>query len=185
MRDLLLSPYKRAVMNNVDRAYFVECLIAVALGKQWQLTSQNNWDWAAWDIESDDGVRLEVKQAAARQSWDGKAQTRKRNPRFDIAPRTGYWPRDGGQWVPADKNRRVAQIYVFAWHGENKAKLCDQRNTEQWLFYVVREEHLPPGQKSIGLTALQELVAPCRIGELRNTVADAAKGLSGDHADFT
>ena len=78
-----------------------------------------------------------------------EVQSRTRSPRFDIAPRTGDWTRDGSHWV--DRPGRAAQIYVFAWHGESRAELCDQSNAEQWLFYVVREECLPVGQKSIAL----------------------------------
>ena len=90
IRDLLLGPYDKPVMNNTHRAHFVECLIALALGDQWQLTWQQGWDWAARDLESKAGVRLEVKQAAARQTWDRDDPARKRRPRFDIAPRSGY-----------------------------------------------------------------------------------------------
>ena len=169
IRDLLLGPYDKSVMNNTHRAHFVECLIALALGEQWQLTWQQGWDWAAWDLESKSRVRLEVKQAAARQSWD-PAETPRRVPRFDIAPRDGYWTGEGSQWK--DLPGRHADIYVFAWHGEPNAELCDQRNTDQWLFYVVPEKDLPDNQKSLGLTALDKLVAPCRIDELERAVID-------------
>ena len=70
---------------------------------------------------------------------------------------------------------RAAQIYVFAWHAESRVELCNQSNAEQWLFYVVREECLPAGQKSIGLKALEEHVAPCRLEELQTAVADATR----------
>lgn len=60
---------------------------------------------------------------------------------------------------------------MFAWHGEPNAELCDQRNAEQWIFYVVPEKDLPGDQKSIQLTALEKLVAPCRIGELKRVVS--------------
>ena len=169
IRDLLLGPYDKAIMNNTHRAHFVECLIALALGDQWQLTWQQGWDWAAWDLESQSGVRLEVKQAAARQSWD-PPETPQRHPRFDIAPRNGYWTADGSQWK--DLRARHADIYVFAWHGESRAELCDQTNAEQWLFYVLPENTLPGNQKSIGLAALDKLAAPRRIGELKSAVIE-------------
>ena len=125
-RKLLLGPYDKRVINNTHRAHFVECLIALALGQKWQLTWQQCWDWAAWDLENQSGVRLEVKQAAARQSWDRPPGPPQRIPRFDIAPREGYWPRDGREWKRCPG--RHADIYVFAWHGEAEAELCDQRN---------------------------------------------------------
>ena len=171
IRDLLLGPYDKPVMNNTHRAHFVECLIALALGEQWQLTWQHDWDWAAWDLENQSGVRLEVKQAAARQSWDRPPGPPPRIPRFDIAPREGYWPRDGSEWKRCPG--RHADIYVFAWHGEAEPGLCDQRKAKQWVFYVVREQDLPRDQKSIGLAALQKLVAPCRTGQLKKAVIAA------------
>ena len=167
IRDLVLGPYDKPIMNNTHRAHFAECLIALALGEQWQLTWQQGWDWAAWDLESKAGVRLEVKQAAARQSWD-PPETPQRIPRFDIAPRDGYWTGEGSQWK--DLPGRPADIYVFAWHGEPNAELCDQRNAEQWIFFVVPERDLPRNQRSIGLTPLEKRVAPCRIGELKRAV---------------
>ena len=169
IRHLLLGPYEKPIMNNVHRANFVECLIALALGDQWQLTWQQGWDWAAWDLESQSGVRLEVKQAAARQSWD-PPETPQRIPRFDIAPRDGYWTREGSQWK--DLPGRHADIYVFAWHRQSRAEFCDQRNAEQWLFYVVPEKDLPDDQKSIGLTALEKLAAPHGISEWESAVID-------------
>lgn len=169
IRDLLLGPYDKPIMNNTHRAHFVECLIALALGDQWQLTWQQGWDWAAWDLESESGVRLEVKQAAARQSWD-PPETPQRIPRFDIAPRDGYWTGEGSEWK--DLPGRHADIYVFAWHGESRVELCDQRDAEKWLFYVVPEKDLPGNQKSIGLTALDKMAASHRIAELEGTVID-------------
>ena len=46
---------------------------------------------------------LEVKQAAARQSWDGKSLPLRRNA-FDIAPRKGYWTRQN-EWVTSPGRR--------------------------------------------------------------------------------
>ncbi len=37
----------------------------VDLGDEWKLVSAN---WSGWDIESRDGIRVEVKQSAARQA---------------------------------------------------------------------------------------------------------------------
>ena len=172
IRKLLLGPYDKKVMNNTHRADFAECLIKLALGEQWQLTWQQGWDWAPWDLESKSRVRLEVKQAAARQSWDlARAKAPPRAPRFDIAPRSGFFPPDGGKFK--DHPGRHADIYVFAWHGEADTESCDQRSAEQWIFYVVPERALPENQKSIGLTALKKLAEPRRFGELERAVSRA------------
>ena len=166
--DMLLDRYDRRIMNNVQRGDYVECMIACALGADWRLTSEAGWDWAAWDIEhTASGARLEIKQSAARQTWDGESVRRRRNPSFDIGPRKGYWPKDGGPWV-TDPGR-PADVYVFAWHGEVDER-ADHRDAAQWRFFVVAERCLPTGQKSIGLSRLEKIAVPCSVMELGRTV---------------
>ena len=95
--DMFMRRYDTPVMNNVYRADYVECLVVFTLGTDWELTWMLGWDWAAWDCQRTSGARLEVKHAAARQSWDCETPARRRAPRFDIAPRTGYWTQDGSR----------------------------------------------------------------------------------------
>ena len=168
---MLMRRYDTSVMNNVYRADYVECLVAFTLGTDWWLTWTHGWDWAAWDIQHTSGARLEVKQAAARQSWDHKTPARRRVPRFDIAPRTGYWTQDGSRWV--DSPGRMADLYVFAWHGESRDGYADHRDINQWEFFVVAEQDLPKNQKHIGLTGLKAIVSPCRFANLKREVENA------------
>ena len=157
MSAKLSERYDRPIMNNVSRGDYVECMIVTTLGPDWRLTWADEWDWAAWDCEhAPSGTRLEVKQAAARQSWDGEPLPPRRNASFDIAPRTGRWTREN-EWV--DSPGRQAHLYVFAWHGRSDER-ADQRDPEQWRFFVVAESDLPRNQKSIGLARLKELVTP-------------------------
>ncbi len=86
--DTLMSRYDTRVMNNVYRSDYVECLVTFTLGTEWWLTWMRGWDWAPWDCQHTSGARLEVKQVAARQSWDRERLAPRRSPRFDIATRT-------------------------------------------------------------------------------------------------
>ena len=168
---MLMQRYDTRVMNNVYRADYVECLVAFTLGTDWWLTWTRGWDWAAWDCQHTSGARLEVKQSAARQSWDRETPAPRRAPRFDIAHRTGYWTEDGSRWV--NSPGRPADLYVFAWHGERRDKYADHRDTNQWLFFVVAEQNLPKNRKHIGLTGLKAIVSPCRIADLKRAVENA------------
>ena len=169
--EMLIGRYDRCIMNNVQRGDYVECMIASALGADWRLTSEEGWDWAAWDSEhTASEARLEIKQSAARQSWDSESDRPRRNPSFDIRPRRGYWPKDGGPWV-TDPGRR-ADVYVFAWHGEADEQ-ADHRDATQWRFFVVAERFLPTGQKSVGLSRLERIADPCSVGELAQAVEKA------------
>lgn len=171
IQSTLMSRYDTPVMNNVYRADYVECLIVFMLGTEWSLTWSLGWDWTLWDCQHSSGARLEVKHSVARQSWDHETIARSRSPRFDIAPRSGYWTQDGSRWV--DSPGRPADLYVFAWHDERRDGYADHRNTNQWVFFVVAEQDLPKNLNHIGLTGLKAIVAPCRIADLKATVENA------------
>ena len=110
---------------------------------------------------------MEVKQSAALQPWhDGKGVST--SPRFDIAPRKGYWTLDGS-WI--DRPGRPADIYVFGWHPERDPSVADQRAPEQWRFLVVPAARLPAAQKSIGLAGLDRLVGATGHESLASAVA--------------
>ena len=146
-------------------------LVALALGKDWWLPWTRGWDWSPWDCEHSSGARVEIKQAAARQSWDRDALAPPRTPRFDIAPRTGYWLSHGNQWI--DRQGRPANVYVFAWHGERERETADYRNAGQWRFLVVSERDLPADRKTITLKKLEPLVPSFGIDSLREAVGNA------------
>jgi hypothetical protein len=128
------------LISNIYRGLVAEIIVGAALGSDWRMCSG---DWRGWDFEHPSGLRLEVKQSAARQTWTGarKATT----PIFDIRTRTGYF--EGADWV-ADP-RRFAHIYVFA-HHPIMDEGVDHRDPTQWRFHVVTADRLPAG-KTISL----------------------------------
>ena len=167
---MLMLRYDGPIMNNVCRGDYVECMVGSALGNDWRQTWMDGWDWAAWDCEhTPSGARLEIKQAAARQTWDEGPAPRRRSPAFDIASRSGFWTR-GGVWL--DSPGRQADIYVFAWHGRDDDH-ADHTDPGQWLFFAVAERDLPKSQKSIGLGRLKATAAPCGVPDLRVAVEAA------------
>ena len=64
----VFARYSRRVMNNIQRADYVECLVAALLGTEWTLPWATGYDWAPWDLEHVSVANIEVRQAAARQS---------------------------------------------------------------------------------------------------------------------
>ena len=125
--------------------------------------------WEAWHFENEAGVRLNLKHSAAVQSW-GNGETQS-SPRFGIAPGKAYWDEKEERCV--EHAGRLADIYLFAWHGET-GETADQGDPTSWEFYVVPERDLPE-QKSIALTALPGLTAPCGIERLAAAVDAISK----------
>jgi hypothetical protein len=160
------------IMGNQHRPHFVERLVTTALGEGFSLRSA---DWAGWDIDHESGVRIEVKQSAARQPWtdrEGLAGVCT-DGAFDIRARTGYW--DGGsKWI--EKHGRHAHLYIFAWH-PIEDKDADHRRADQWRFFVVPESELP-AQKTIGRRKLESRFPSVGYSELRGATVAAIDKLA-------
>lgn len=161
--------FGRPLVQNSFRGELVEEMVAMALEPEWQLCGG---DWASCDlIRPADGLRIQVKQSAARQSWhqDGAPHPR---PTFSIAHKTGRW--EGARWV--EERSRNAELFIFAWHPVDGDR-ADHREPAQWLFYVMAEPNLPD-RASLSLTTLSKLTRPVGIGELaERTRAVAVKPL--------
>ena len=180
---LIEDNFDQPLIDNTWRGAYVEYLVEHALRSSdpaWIVT--DNWD--AWDLEQrETGARIEVKNAAAAQTWTAQSSpVRHARPSFDIAPRTGRYV--GSEWLELNLPRRFADLYVFAWHPVADLDEADHRDPEQWQFYVVREIDLPD-QKTISLNPLRALAAPVDYGQLSGAVLGCLDALSlkADAAD--
>ena len=173
MRRVAEHVYDRPLINNVERADYVECLVELIMQSadpRWRLTES----WDPWDVEHPDGARIEVKQSSALQSWSRPSPTNT-NPRFDISISEWYWvgcDQDDYHSVPTE-GRRLADVYVFAWHEGSDRELVDHRDASQWEFFVVPESELPPSQRSISLNPLRRRTRPCSYRSLAQRVTSA------------
>ena len=168
VRELANAFYGRPLINNVERGHYVECMVRLALNERWHLTNELR-GWAPWDIERDDGARLEVKQSAALQPWStGEGAPQPRASLFDIASRKEAWTKGGGHapYCPG----RPADIYIFAWHPILDPEMADHRCYEQWSFFVVPEQELPE-RKTISINPLKKLAHGIRYGQLAITIS--------------
>jgi hypothetical protein len=156
---------KRLIQNNL-RGELVEEIVAMATEPEWQLCGA---DWGACDlIRKSGGLRMQVKQSAALQTWSFAAGP-PANPIYSIARKTGRY--EGSTWI--EEPGRNADIFVFAWHGRTD-EAADHRAPEQWQFLVVAERDLPD-QKSISLKALRRMTDLVEMSCLRDKVAEVAK----------
>ena len=174
--------YGQPLIANSYRGDYVEGLILFALGAGWKQTPE----WGSWDLEREDGVRVEVKQSAALQSWHRSTGIKKPSPSFAIAPPAGYYTdsTDAAVWVGIDPEEpdfiRAADLYIFAWHPETDPAIADHRRAEQWQFFVVSETPLTERhgtQTTIGLNPVKELATAATYDQLAATVAAAAAEL--------
>jgi len=163
------AAFGSALVTNVLRGQVAEAIVALALEPEWNWCSA---DYSGWDFERADGLRLEVKQSAAMQSWStGKPS----KAIFDVAARTGYWEA-GTEWIA--KAGRPAHLYVFAHHGIYGDD-ADHRDPSQWGFYVV-PSHVLPDVKQLGLATISTLTSVVPVAALANTVRAAASQIANE-----
>lgn len=171
------AAFGRPLVTNVLRGLVAEAIVASALEPEWNWCSE---DYASWDFERADGLKLEVKQSAARQSWATTGPPSK--CRFDIRARKGRW--EGQDWVP--EPGRNADIYVFAHHPLADGS-ADHRDPAQWTFYVVEAKRLPDAA-TMGLSSALVLGVRCSHEELSAVVSETARRFTnnaGLEPDFT
>jgi hypothetical protein len=167
------AAFGKPLVTNILRAMIVEAIVAKGLSAGWEYCAA---DWSGWDFQSTDGIKLEVKQSAARQSWAAEASPPTKCS-FDIASRIGYF--EGVDWRQFPNPTRIAHIYVFAHHPGTDLS-ADHCDPQQWRFYVVPALRLPENAKTISLSRIQNLKLAREVGfeELAGCVAEVKASLS-------
>jgi hypothetical protein len=66
---LMSRHFSSRIIQNDFRGIVLEEIVAAALEPDWTLCSEA---WSGWDFVNQAGLRLQVKNSAARQSWEGR-----------------------------------------------------------------------------------------------------------------
>ena len=139
------------LVSNTTRGIVAEYIVARALG----LAESGVRDgWAAFDLETASGIKVEVKSAAYVQSWH---QERLSRITF-TTPKTRAWDADTN--VQSREVKRQADVYVFALLAQTDKTTIDPLNLDQWRFYVLPTAILDErtrSQHTITLKSLEKL----------------------------
>lgn len=157
------------LVSNATRGVLAEYFVACALGLA--VESVRN-EWAAYDLVTEDGIKVEVKSAAFVQSWH---QERLSKIQF-LVRKTQAWDQTTNMY--SQERRRQADVYVFALLAHQDKLSIDPLDVGQWQFYVLPTSVLDARQRSqhsITLRSLQHLCgAPVGYEELADAVSRAA-----------
>lgn len=152
------------ILNNTMRGVFAEFLVASDLG----ILSENRIEWDAYDLITEDGIKIEVKSSAYLQSWK---QNKLSSIKFDIRPTQGWDSKDNKM---DNEIKRQSDVYVFCLLSHKDKDTVDPLNLDQWEFYVLDTETINKrlgSQKTISLKPLLNL-NPIRAnyGSIRDAV---------------
>ena len=152
--------------GNTFRGWLAEYLVALDLGIAHGVRS----GWIAYDLEMEDGTKVEIKSSAYVQHWKQKGLS---TPRFSIRPALG-WDPDTDTYT--EHPRRASDYYVFCLHKHRDQATLDVLNVSQWTFFVIPTKAIDDkldSQKSVGVTTLRRIGA-CEVpfGKIRQTVTN-------------
>lgn len=139
------------LLSNTLRGVLAEFLVAHALGIS---AEQVRDPWGAFDLQTTDGIKIEVKSAAYLQSW---AQKKQSSIVFNV-PKTRAWDPDTNELER--ESRRQAHVYVFALLSHRQKATIDPLDITHWEFYVLSRAVLDSRQRSqhsITLRTLERL----------------------------
>lgn len=140
------------LVANSIRGILAEYLVAKSLRLD---VSRPREPWAAFDLKTTDGLKIEVKSAAAVQSWhQSKLSPISFSYRESLA-----W--DASTNVMATEKVRHADVYVFALLAHTHKPTVDPMKIEQWQFYVVATSALNARARSQHSITLRSLEAEC------------------------
>ena len=157
------------VVSNATRGILAEYMVGKALGgiKDDDVRDEGR----AYDLDTQAGVRIEVKSAAYVQSWQ---QSRLSKISFNV-PKTLGWNRETNKFDTEKK--RQADVYVFALLFHKDKETVNPLDISQWEFFVLPTivlDERERSQHSITLPSLKKLTDSVSFFELGQAV-DKAK----------
>lgn len=157
------------LVSNATRGVLAEFLVAMALRVP---LDQPREEWAAWDLTTPEGIKVEVKSAAYVQSW-----TQKNLSKITFnTPKTRAWDAESNQ--QSHEMRRQADVYVLCLLAHQDKRSIDPLDLSQWEFFVLPTSVLDErkrSQHSITLPSLLRLHGPgFEHAGLRDAVLKAA-----------
>lgn len=160
------------LVANAERGIFAEFIVSRALGIQ----SSHRVEWDSYDLQTSDGIKIEVKSSGYIQTWN---QKRLSSLQFGIQP-TKKWNRQKN--IYEKEKIRQSDIYVFCVHKHKEQETVNPLDLSQWDFYVLPTYILNEKvnkQKTITISSLLKLGAQkCRYEQLKSVVNNLSKKIN-------
>ena len=155
------------IVGNTNRGALAEFIVSRAIGSEPAVRN----DWAAYDLETPSGIKVEIRSSAYLQSWH---QTTASAPSFSIRKAKEGSP----ETIEFGEERlRHSDVYVFcllAYKGDKR--MLDPLDLSQWGFYVVKTSEIDRifGERSnISINRVKDLSLAYSVDGLMDAVEAA------------
>jgi hypothetical protein len=155
------------LLSNATRGRLAEFIIAKGLGISTEIPRD---EWQAYDLITQDGIKIEVKSSAYIQSWFQKEFSK-----ILFSIKHSYaWSSDTNELSKI--KLRQADVYIFALLDCKDQDLINPLDLSQWCFFVLSTKTLDkfkPSQSKISLSSLQKLAKSVSYADLRESLASS------------
>ena len=157
------------LVGNALRGVLAEYIVSYAVGNGGGVRTE----WDAYDVETNTGLKVEVKSGAYLQSW----MQEKLSPiQFSIRPTYGW---DSETNTTSSIKERQADVYIFCVLAHEDKATVNPLNLDQWDFYCVSTKTLNQelgDQKTLSLSTMLKLKSSkVSFNELSDAIQTAAK----------
>ncbi len=153
------------IISNATRGRFAEFIVASALNIDLTIIRD---EWGPYDLESPEGIKIEVKSASYLQTWNQRNFSK-----ISFSTKASiFW--DSETFTQSEPIRH-ADIYVFCLLKHKDQVTLDPMKLDQWVFYVVSTSVLnnyKRSKSSITLKSLQNLTPSVTYDNLRQAILD-------------
>lgn len=157
------------LVSNATRGRLAEFIIAKSLGID---TSIARNEWQAYDLETADNIKIEVKSASYIQSWRQKQLSK---IVFSIKKTRSWNPLTAEM---GGKPERNADVYIFALLNHTDKHSIDPLNLDQWVFYILATEEINTYKgngSTLSLGFLEKISRRISYNEIRQELYRAVK----------
>jgi len=156
------------ILSNATRGRLAEFIVGTAIKLNIEHL-RNEWD--AYDLITEDGIKIEVKSASYLQSWK---QDKYSTISFSIKAASHL---DNLETMVRSEVKRHADVYVFCLLKHKDAFTINPLKLEQWDFFVVptiQIDNYKRSKTSITLPSLQKITTKVSYLNLKSAILNAS-----------
>ena len=154
------------LLSNTTRGTFAEFIVATAMDID--LTKVRE-EWDAYDLETKDGIKIEIKTSAYLQTWYQKNFS---NITFSI--KSAYsWNAQTNESL--DIKTRPSDVYVFCLLKHKDKMTVNPMDLNQWVFYIVSTKkinELYGDQVSLSLSVLEKICDSVNYDKIKEKIIE-------------
>ncbi|MBM1104654.1 hypothetical protein JQC67_00755 [Aurantibacter crassamenti] len=157
------------ILSNATRGRFAEFIVGTATEIN---STQIRSEWDAFDLTTNNGIKIEVKSAAYIQSWN---QRQLSNISFSIKKAKAW---DYENYKYHSEIKRHADVYVFCHLKHKDQNTINPLKMEQWDFYVLptfKLNNYERSQSSITINSLRKFTEAKEYAILKTEIEKAYK----------